>query len=117
MGMKSQGGMWCDYCQRPVAGQKATSRARNTVATVTAPLTSGLSLFGVKVNRWHCPNCGQPVRPMESVIAEEAERSAPRKPASRRGVRSMKAGTICIEPGCNRKVPSGFRYCREHAPD
>jgi len=55
--------MWCDYCQRPVAGQKPTSRARNTVVGLTVPLTSGLSLLGAKINKPVCPICGQPVRP------------------------------------------------------
>ena len=26
MGLKVKGGMWCDFCQRPVAGQKSTKK-------------------------------------------------------------------------------------------
>jgi hypothetical protein len=62
MGVKTKAGMWCDYCVRPVAGQKTTHRARNTVAGMFALGTGGLSLAAAKVDGFHCPMCGQPVR-------------------------------------------------------
>ena len=62
--MKSKGGMYCDYCQRPVAGQKATHRMRNTASGVFALGTAGASLLGANVDGYHCPNCGQAVRKM-----------------------------------------------------
>ena len=40
--------MWCDYCQAPVAGVKTTARARNTVATLAAPVTGGTMSFTVQ---------------------------------------------------------------------
>ncbi|HEX8207473.1 MAG TPA: hypothetical protein VF587_15525 [Solirubrobacteraceae bacterium] len=62
MGFKTKQGMWCEYCQKPVAGQKGTHRARGAAVAVTAPLTGGLSLLGAKSEAYHCPTCGQPVR-------------------------------------------------------
>lgn len=57
--------MWCEQCERPVAAQKSTHRARNTAAALAAPLTTGVSLAGAAAGQWHCPNCGGPVRPVE----------------------------------------------------
>ncbi len=62
MGMKVKGGMWCDYCGRPVAAQKSTHRFRNVSAGVLALPTAGLSLGGFAAGEWHCPFCGGPVR-------------------------------------------------------
>src|SRR5688500_7035503 len=62
MGTKAKAGMWCDYCQEPVAGQKGTHRARGVAVAVTALPTAGLSLLGAKPEGYHCANCGQPVR-------------------------------------------------------
>lgn len=56
--------MWCDYCQRPVAGEKTTHRTRNTAAGLSVLATGGLSLLGAKSEGYHCPVCGQPVRRM-----------------------------------------------------
>jgi len=76
MGAKSKQGMWCDYCQVPVAGEKATRRARNTAAVVGALPTAGLSLLATKTEGYHCPNCGQPVRrATKQEVAFKAERT------------------------------------------
>src|SRR3954454_17179780 len=62
MGMTTRGGMWCDFCMRPVAGQRPTHRARNLTAFLTAPMTGGASLASLRTDAWHCPTCGQGVR-------------------------------------------------------
>jgi predicted RNA-binding Zn-ribbon protein involved in translation (DUF1610 family) len=62
MGVKVKGNMYCDACQRPVAGQKSTHRLRNTAAVITAPVTGGASMAGAASGKWHCPNCGGPVK-------------------------------------------------------
>jgi hypothetical protein len=67
MGVKTKGGMWCDYCARPVAGQKSTHRTRNTAAGITALGTGGVSLLFAKNDAYHCPNCGQPARKMRGT--------------------------------------------------
>jgi hypothetical protein len=59
MSAKTRGGMWCDYCQRPVAGQREGHAVRNTASWLTSGLTGGLSLAGVKTEEWQCPFCGQ----------------------------------------------------------
>jgi hypothetical protein len=64
MGQKTKGGMWCQYCQRPVLGVKSTARFRNTLLTLGAPVTGGYSLLGAKCEGYVCPNCGQPVQRM-----------------------------------------------------
>jgi hypothetical protein len=71
MGVKSKGGMYCDYCQRPVAGIRSTHAARGTVGLVAAPFTGGLSLFGMAPDAWHCPTCGQRVRKAQSQASQE----------------------------------------------
>lgn len=54
--------MYCLVCDRPVAGQKGTNRARNTAAIGAGVLTGGATLFaGAKKNQWHCPECGTQV--------------------------------------------------------
>lgn len=66
MGVKVKGNMWCDQCQRSVAGQKSTHRLRGVVSTVTAPVTAGASLLAVRSDAYHCPTCGGPVREISS---------------------------------------------------
>jgi hypothetical protein len=54
--------MYCLVCDRPVAGQKGTNRARNGAAIGAGILTGGATLFaGTKSNEWHCPTCGTEV--------------------------------------------------------
>jgi hypothetical protein len=48
MGVKTQGGMWCNNCQQPVAGQKTTHRFRNLASFATLGATGGLSMLGFK---------------------------------------------------------------------
>ena len=55
--------MWCDYCQRPVAGQKHTKKVAKLSAVV---FSGGLYTPGLIPGGYHCPNCGQPVRPMRA---------------------------------------------------
>ena len=77
--MKVRRGMWCERCAGPVAGQKATHRARNTALTVLSLPTYGVSLRGARVEGFHCPHCGGPVRD-----ATSAEHSVGRSPRPRR---------------------------------
>ncbi len=79
MGQVTRGGMWCDYCDRPVAGHKTSRRARNTIAGLLAVPTSGASLLGARVDGYHCPICGSPVRyasETDWVQTEEDRRAA-----------------------------------------
>jgi hypothetical protein len=46
-----------------VAGEKNTHRARNTLMGVAAPITGGYSLMEARIEGYHCPACGSPVRP------------------------------------------------------
>lgn len=62
MGHAVKGGMWCDQCQRPVAAQKTTHGVRNFLAATLYAPTAGGSLAGGKIEDWHCPYCGGPVR-------------------------------------------------------
>jgi hypothetical protein len=59
--MTARRGMWCERCAGPVAGRKATHRARNTALTVLALPTYGVSLLGARIEGFHCPHCGGPV--------------------------------------------------------
>jgi hypothetical protein len=59
MGLKVKGGMWCDSCQRSVAGQKSTKK----VAKLSGMLLTG-GLYPALPGGYHCPICGQPVRPL-----------------------------------------------------
>ena len=62
MGQKTKGGMWCDYCQRPVMGVKNTHRMRNTISIVAMPATQFVSAAGLKRDMsWICPTCGSSV--------------------------------------------------------
>lgn len=63
MSVKVKGGMWCDSCQKPVAGQKSTRKAFQTMATVG---TAGAYI--PTPGEYHCPSCGGPVRPAPKVI-------------------------------------------------
>jgi hypothetical protein len=57
MGTAVKGGQWCMTCEKPVAGQKTTHRARGAagIATGLWPLAIG--------DGYHCPGCGGPVTP------------------------------------------------------
>jgi hypothetical protein len=57
MGLKVRGGMWCDTCQKPVAGQKSTAKVAKLTATV---MTGGT--YPALPGAFHCPTCGSPVR-------------------------------------------------------
>jgi len=57
MGLKVKGGMWCDSCQRPVAGQKSTAK----IAKLSATVASGGTYTGTP-SAYHCPHCGYTVR-------------------------------------------------------
>ncbi len=87
MGVKFQGNMYCDSCQRPVAGQKSTHRLRNAAAALTAPVTGGASVFGAKAGKWHCPHCGGPAKPLppEWLTRVEKWTRIPRPPGQRTG--------------------------------
>jgi putative oligomerization/nucleic acid binding protein len=63
MGVKTKAGYWCDWCGAPVAGEKTTHRVRGAVGIIAAPMTGGLSLGLTVPDRYHCPCCGNPVRP------------------------------------------------------
>lgn len=63
MGHKTRGGYWCDFCGGPVAGEKATHRMRGTAGVLAAGLTGGASLIAAVPGSYHCPNCGNRVRP------------------------------------------------------
>ena len=56
MGVKVKGGMWCDTCQRPVAGQKSTKK----VASLSTMLLTAGWVPAIP-SGYHCPFCGQPV--------------------------------------------------------
>jgi hypothetical protein len=62
MGVKKQGGYWCDFCGGPVAGEKTTHRARGAAGVLASGVTGGLSLLAAVPDRYHCPNCGGRVR-------------------------------------------------------
>src|SRR4051812_24833875 len=62
MGVKVRGSMYCEACNRPVAGQKGTHRFRNVAATVALPVTMGASARAYAAGQWHCPHCGGPVK-------------------------------------------------------
>jgi hypothetical protein len=61
MGVKTRGGMWCDHCQRPVAGQRSTHPLRTIAFATALGIVGGAQpMYGEK---WSCPVCGQAVRP------------------------------------------------------
>src|SRR5450759_972099 len=62
MAVRERGGMWCPACKRPVAGRKSGHAVRNTGGILGAVPTLGLSLLATKAERWHCPDCGGPVK-------------------------------------------------------
>lgn len=61
MAVKKKPGCYCNSCEREVAGEKQTSRARNLGGAFFAPMTGGLSLAAMKQNEWFCPVCGNGV--------------------------------------------------------
>ena len=61
MGQQTKGGMWCDYCNRPVLAVKNTHRMRNIVSVALMPATGFMSTAGLKVQGYRCPNCGSSV--------------------------------------------------------
>lgn len=69
MGVKVKGGMWCDTCQKAVAGQKSTAK----VAKVGATVLSG-GLYPALPGGYHCPTCGSPVRRLSSARASTSDR-------------------------------------------
>lgn len=56
MSVKVRGGMICPRCG-PVAAQKSTAKAYKTMAAAT-----GVGLLAVGPGKFHCPNCGGPVK-------------------------------------------------------
>lgn len=52
MGVKVKGGMYCQRCDKPVAAQKSTHRARGA-----ASIATGLWPFALP-DDYHCPDCG-----------------------------------------------------------
>jgi predicted RNA-binding Zn-ribbon protein involved in translation (DUF1610 family) len=75
MGLKLKSGMWCDYCARPVAGHKTTKK----MAGLGWMLIGGLEPPG----RYHCPSCGQPVRPLRPGVGAPRVATAPADPVTR----------------------------------
>lgn len=61
MGVKVKGGMWCNRCQRPVAGQKSTRKLASVLGAVAS---AGLYVSGP--SPFHCPFCGSSVVPIAS---------------------------------------------------
>jgi predicted RNA-binding Zn-ribbon protein involved in translation (DUF1610 family) len=64
VGVKVKGGMYCPNCKQPVLAQKTGHGVRNTAAVGAALTTAGLSLLGTKVEKWRCPACGGPAKPI-----------------------------------------------------
>jgi hypothetical protein len=64
LGVKVKGGMYCQRCKQPVMAQKNGHGVRNTVAVGGALATVGLSLLGAKSEKWRCPLCGGPAKPI-----------------------------------------------------
>jgi hypothetical protein len=89
MGVKKQGGYWCDFCGAPVAGEKTTHRARGAAGILAAGTTGGLSLLAAVPDRYHCPNCGGRVRLATAADYErlQAQGVAAGSEASSAGVR------------------------------
>ena len=79
-------------------GPKATHRARNTALTVLSLPTYGVSLRGARVEGFHCPHCGGPVRDATSAehsvgaFAEAAEERAVFEAKLDRGPRAATTG-------------------------
>ena len=65
--MKIQGGMFCRRLCVPVAAQKSTHRARNTMAVLLSGAAGGVSLFALRDDDFHCPRCGVPCRDQRAV--------------------------------------------------
>jgi hypothetical protein len=82
VGLKVKPGMWCDTCQKPVAGQKTTRKA----AAFGKLLATGGAYTDLPQG-YHCPTCGSPVRRL----------SRPRR-ATPTATRS--SGSACAVAGC-----------------
>lgn len=83
MGLKVKGGMWCGSCEKSVAGQKSTRKA----AGLGKLLISGGYLVDAP-GPYHCPVCGQPVRPATAA------------PGEGQPLDSRTGGTACRVAGC-----------------
>jgi hypothetical protein len=66
MSVKVKGGMWCDRCRRPVAGQKSTHKAFKAMGTIA----SG-GLYPPVPGLYHCPSCGSTVRPAPRQVRQD----------------------------------------------
>jgi hypothetical protein len=82
VGLKVKPGMWCDLCQRPVAGQKTTKKA----AAFGKLLATGGAYTDLP-QPYHCPTCGSPVRRL------------PRPPKARPAA-TRSPGNACAVEGC-----------------
>jgi hypothetical protein len=94
MSVRIKGDQWCDRCQRPVVGVKATHRLRNSVAAAAAPVTGGVSAFGARVDPYVCANCGGPVR---RIPEDPRVRAARRAADEERGRRMIAAGVPALK--------------------
>jgi hypothetical protein len=74
MGQATKGGMYCERCDQPVAAQKTTHGVRNTAGIFTMFLTT-------KIEDWHCPSCGGPVKTVRGAEAAKRreEKQQPRR--------------------------------------
>jgi hypothetical protein len=90
--------MWCDYCQRPVAGQKSTQK----FAKLTATVLTGGGYAGLP-GMYHCPFCGQRVRPMGTVVSSGVP-SPPSLP-------STDGGRLVMCSSCGSEHDSGGVVC------
>lgn len=103
--MKIRGGMWCDFCDLPVTGEKSTHRTRAAAIAITAIPSGGASLLASRRDRYVCPNCGQPVR---AARREDFERHTAAAPPSVMAVEpsaappSTASGTSEVPGPCDR---------------
>src|SRR5664280_934116 len=110
MGIKTKGGMFCfENCKRPVAAVKTGHGVRNSLASVGALGTAGMSLGAVKVEGWHCPTCGGPV-----VSVKEWNRlvaKAQHDQTHRAAVASPQRGSQRLAPNDHRQQLEQCRGC------
>ncbi|NNN15929.1 MAG: hypothetical protein HKL82_08760 [Acidimicrobiaceae bacterium] len=71
MAQRTQGGMWCASCKKPIMGVGNTHRFRNAFSVMAVPATGGLSLGGLKSTSFVCPTCGGPAV-TKAVAARQA---------------------------------------------
>jgi hypothetical protein len=91
MGHATKGGMYCLSCDKPVAAVKTTHGVRNTLALPTMGLTA-------KVEGWHCPTCGGPVKPAWQAQREKRKR-AEKQTAEMAAWREVEGvGEVVIQP-------------------